>query len=63
MSLLFDRRGLGIALNDDQAPQQRTILARNFLPGWLAEMLAELTLRPSICGASSTPQRYSGMRT
>ncbi len=41
MALLFDRRRLGIALDHDEAAQHGAILARHFLPGRLAVMLAE----------------------
>ena len=39
-ALLLDRRRLGVALNDDQAPQHRTIFAGHILPGLLASVFA-----------------------
>ena len=44
MALLFDRGRLGVALDHDQAAQQRAMLARHFLPGRLAHMLTEIDL-------------------
>ena len=41
MALLFDRSGLGVALDHDQAAQHGAMFARHFLPGRLAIMLAE----------------------
>ena len=41
MALLLDRGRLGVALDHDQAAQHGAIFARDFLPGRLAEMLAE----------------------
>src|SRR5208337_1310471 len=41
VALLFDRRGLGVALRDDQAAQDAAMFARNFAPDWLALVLAE----------------------
>ena len=39
-ALLLDRRRLGVALNDDQAPQHRAIFAGHILPGLLASVFA-----------------------
>src|SRR5438874_4232070 len=44
MPLLFDRRRLGVALRDDDAPQIAAMLARHFLPRGLAQMIAEVDL-------------------
>src|ERR1051325_4255752 len=44
MALLLDRRRLGVALNDDETAQHRTVFARHFLPGRLALMRAEADL-------------------
>ncbi len=44
MALLLDRSRLGIALDHDQTAKQRAVLARHFLPGGFAEMLAEIDL-------------------
>src|SRR4029453_13993664 len=44
MALLLDRRGLGVALRDDEASQVRAILARHFLPRGFALVLAEIHL-------------------
>src|SRR5271154_4822260 len=41
VALLFDRRGLGVALRDDQAAQDAAMFARNFAPDRLALVLAE----------------------
>ena len=41
MALLLDRSRLGVALDHDQPAQHGAILARHFLPGRLAVMLAE----------------------
>ncbi|MGY3353887.1 hypothetical protein ACVWZK_000550 [Bradyrhizobium sp. GM0.4] len=41
MALLLDGGGLGVALDHDQTAQHGAILARDFLPGRLAKMLAE----------------------
>src|ERR1700694_2937872 len=41
MALLLDGRRLGIALDHDQPAQHGAMLARDFLPGRLAKMLAE----------------------
>ena len=41
MALLLDRGRLGVALDHDQAAQHGAMLARHFLPGRLAEILAE----------------------
>ena len=41
MALLFDRGRLGVALDHDQAAQHGAMLARHFLPGRLAIILAE----------------------
>jgi hypothetical protein len=41
MALLLDRRRLGVALDHDQAAQHGAVLARHFLPGRLALVLAE----------------------
>ena len=46
MALLLDRSRLSIALDDDQAAQHRAIFAGHFLPGRLAQMLAEIHLAP-----------------
>ena len=39
--LLLDRRGLGVALGDDQPAQRAAVLAGNLLPHRLAEIVAE----------------------
>ena len=44
MPLLFDRRRLSVALRDDQAPQDSTMLTRHFAPNPLALVLAERNL-------------------
>ena len=44
MALLLDRRGLGVALCDDEPPQVRAILARHLLPRRLALVFAEIHL-------------------
>src|SRR6476619_211950 len=44
MSLLFNRCGFGVAMNDDQPPQSGGVSAGDFLPGWFAEVLAERNL-------------------
>jgi hypothetical protein len=44
MALLLDRRGLGVALRDDDAAQVGAMLAGHVLPRRLAEMLAEMDL-------------------
>jgi len=41
MALLFDRGGLGVALDHDQAAQHGAMLAGHFLPGRLAIVFAE----------------------
>jgi len=41
VSLLLDRRRLGVALDDDEAAQQGAIFARHFLPGLFALVGAE----------------------
>jgi hypothetical protein len=38
--LLFDRSRFRVALDHDQAAQQRAVFARHFLPGRLARVLA-----------------------
>ena len=64
IALLLDRGRLGVALDHDQAAQHGAVFARHFLPGVLALVRAERNLAAfDCCGASSTPQRYSGMRT
>src|SRR5262249_36075955 len=42
MTLLFDARGLGIPLHDNQPTKHRTILARHLLPRLLALVGAEI---------------------
>jgi hypothetical protein len=42
VALLLDRGRLGVALRDDDAAQGRAVLARHFLPGGLALVLAEV---------------------
>src|SRR5437899_875759 len=44
MALLLDRRGLGVALRDDDAAQVRAVLAGHVLPDRLAFALAEIDL-------------------
>src|SRR5882757_28401 len=44
MALLFDRRGLGVALSDDDAPEIRAMFARHVLPDVGAEMIAKVDL-------------------
>src|SRR6516162_6908484 len=44
MTLLFNRGGLGVALDDDQPPQHGAVFARHVLPGWLAVMTAKRDL-------------------
>ena len=63
VALLLDGGRLGVALDDDQAAQHRAIFAGHVLPGRFAGMLAAGNRRSSTCGASSTPQRYSGIFT
>src|SRR5262249_8566201 len=41
MALLFDRSRLGVALDDDEAPQHRAMLARHLLPGRFTVVLTE----------------------
>src|SRR3984957_17732258 len=41
MALLLDGGRLGVALDHDQAAKHGAMLARHFLPGRLAKMLAE----------------------
>ena len=41
VALLLDRRGLGVALRDDDPAQRRTVLARHLLPDRLALVRAE----------------------
>src|SRR5688572_6571120 len=40
-ALLLDRRGLGVALRDDEAAQRRAVFARYLLPHRLAHLVAE----------------------
>ena len=42
--LLFDRSGFRIALRNDDSPQDRAIFTRDFLPGWLTLVNAEIHL-------------------
>src|SRR5207245_6101096 len=42
--LLFDRSGFRIALRDDDSAQDRAIFTRDFLPGWLTLVNAEIHL-------------------
>ncbi len=44
MALLLDRRGLGVALRDDDPAQVRAVLAGHLLPRGLALVLAEVDL-------------------
>ena len=48
MALLLDRRRLGVALRDDEAPQVRPVLAGHFLPRGLALVRAEIDLAPGL---------------
>ena len=58
MPLLLDRRGLGVALRDDDAAQVRAMLAGHVLPRRLALVLAEVHLaRAASRGARKMPQR------
>src|SRR5437763_7297764 len=41
MTLLLDRRGLRIALGDDESAEHAAILARDVLPCWRAHVVAE----------------------
>ena len=43
-ALLLDRRGLGVPLRDDQAPQRRAVFARHLLPHRLPHLVAEADL-------------------
>ena len=44
MSLLLDRSWLGVALDNDQAAQVRSVLARDFLPGVFTLVVTECNL-------------------
>ena len=44
LTLLLDRRGLGVALRDDDAAKVRAIFAWDVLPGVLALVVAEMNL-------------------
>src|SRR5437660_11576150 len=43
-ALLLDRRGLGVALRHDQAPQRRAVFAGYLLPHRLPHLVAEADL-------------------
>ena len=56
-ALLLHRRGLGVALGDDEAAQRRAVFARHLLPRRLAHCVAEAILRSAIASARKMPQR------
>src|SRR4029079_11120684 len=51
MALLLDRGRLGVALDDDEPAQHGAVLARDLLPGGLAEMPAEWNLAIRLLGS------------
>src|SRR6202050_1748925 len=55
MSLLLDRRGLGIALRDNQTAQHAAMLAGNLAPDRLALLLAETDARGGVLGRHKNP--------
>ena len=57
MALLLDRRGLGVALRDDEAAQVRAVLAGDFLPRRLALVRAEVDLAFGLGGRQEDPHR------
>ena len=50
MTLLLDRCGLGVALRDDDAAEVRAMLAGHFLPGFFADVIAEVNLALGVAG-------------
>ena len=58
MALLLHAGGLGVALRHDDAAQVGAVLARHFLPGGFALVVAEVDLGgPSSFGFRKMPQR------
>jgi hypothetical protein len=56
VALLLDGGWLGVALGDDDAPQIRTMLARDILPRRLALVLAKVDLAAfPRCGEENAP--------
>jgi hypothetical protein len=57
VALLLDRRGLGVALRDDEAAEVRAVLAGDFLPRRLALVRAEVDLASGLGGCRKIPHR------
>src|SRR6516164_11617387 len=50
VALLFDRCGLGVALDDNETPQHGAVFAGHLLPSQFAPMLAEIDLASFLLG-------------
>src|SRR5437879_2227532 len=58
--LLLDRRGLRVALGDDEAAEGAAILARHLLPGGLALVIAEVDLATGLRLGQEDPPAVLG---